>query len=119
MNLIDVLWYDKTGELLKQKRSMEKETAIESKVVKKAKQLGFLTYKFVSPSNRGVPDRIFISPSGKIFFIEFKSKKGKLSKLQQKTIKDIEQFKIPVYVVSNVMHGIIILNVENFIEKLK
>ena len=49
------------------------EKQIESKVVKKAKELGFLTYKFSSPSNRGVPDRIFISPYGEVFFIEFKS----------------------------------------------
>jgi hypothetical protein len=117
MNLIDLLWYDKTGELLKHKRSMEKETTIESKVVKKAKQLGFLTYKFVSPSNRGVPDRIFINPFGKIFFIEFKSEKGKLTKLQQKTIKDIGRFKVPVYVVSDVNHGIIILNIEIYQKK--
>ena len=91
-----------------------KEKQIESKIVKKAKELGFLTYKFSSPSNRGVPDRIFINPFGKVFFIEFKSEKGKLTQLQKKVINDIEQFRVPVYVISDLNHGIFILNVEIF-----
>ena len=86
------------------------EKQIESKVVKKAKELGFLTYKFSSPSNRGVPDRIFISPHGEVFFIEFKSAKGKLSQLQEKTIKDIEQYHVNVFVIYAIDEGLILLN---------
>ena len=85
------------------------EKQIESKVVKKAKELGFLTYKFSSPSNRGVPDRIFISPHGEVFFIEFKSAKGKLTKLQEKVINDIETYLIDVFVINNVEDGLEIL----------
>ena len=88
-----------------------KEKQIESKVVKKAKELGFLTYKFSSPSNRGVPDRIFISPHGEVFFIEFKSAKGKLSQLQKKIIKDIQLYNIQVFIVYGVEEGLILLNV--------
>jgi len=90
-----------------------KEKQIESKVVKKAKELGFLTYKFSSPSNRGVPDRIFISPHGEVFFIEFKSAKGKLSQLQKKIIKDIQLYNIQVFIVYGVEEGLILLNVMN------
>jgi hypothetical protein len=90
-----------------------KEKQIESKVVKKAKELGFLTYKFSSPSNRGVPDRIFISPHGEVFFIEFKSTKGKLTQLQKKVIKDIEHYKLDVFIVYGVEEGLILLNVMN------
>ena len=89
------------------------EKQIESKVVKKAKELGFLTYKFSSPSNRGVPDRIFISPHGEVFFIEFKSEKGKLSQLQKKVIKDIEHYNVEVYVIDNVEDGLEILALMN------
>ena len=85
------------------------EKQIESKVIKKAKELGFLTYKFSSPSNRGVPDRIFISPHGEVFFIEFKSTKGKLTKLQEKVIKDIEHYNVEVYVIDNVEDGLNLL----------
>ena len=86
-----------------------KEKQIESKVVKKAKELGFLTYKFSSPSNRGVPDRIFISPHGEVFFIEFKSAKGKLTKLQEKVIKDIGEYGVGVFIINSVEVGLQIL----------
>jgi Holliday junction resolvase len=89
-----------------------KESQIESKVVKKAKELGFLTYKFSSPSNRGVPDRIFISPHGEVFFIEFKSAKGKLTKLQEKTIKDIIALDVRVFVIRDVIAGMEILRIK-------
>jgi hypothetical protein len=89
------------------------EKQIESKVVKKAKELGFLTYKFSSPSNRGVPDRIFISPHGEVFFIEFKSTKGKLSQLQKKVIKDIIALDVRVFVVRDVIDGMEILNLKS------
>ena len=86
-----------------------KETQIESKIVKKAKELGFLTYKFSSPSNRGVPDRMFISPHGEVFFIEFKSAKGKLTKLQEKVIKDIGEYGVGVFIINSVEVGLQIL----------
>jgi Holliday junction resolvase len=86
-----------------------KERQIESKVVKKAKELGFLTYKFSSPSNRGVPDRIFISSHGEVFFIEFKSAKGKVTKLQEKTIKDICNYGVGVFIINSVEVGLQIL----------
>lgn len=85
------------------------EKQIESKIVKKAKELGFLTYKFSSPSNRGVPDRIFISPHGEVFFIEFKSEKGKLTKLQEKVIKDISKYGVGVFIINSVEVGLQIL----------
>jgi hypothetical protein len=77
------------------------EKDLEKKIVIKAKKLGYLTYKFVSPSNRGMPDRIFISESGKLFFVEFKSKKGKLSELQKKKISELVAKKQSVFVVNN------------------
>ena len=86
-----------------------KEKQIESKVVKKAKELGFLTYKFSSPSNRGVPDRIFISPHGEVFFIEFKSEKGKITKLQEKIIKDISSYGVGVFIINSAEVGLQIL----------
>ena len=77
------------------------EKDLERKIVIKAKKLGYLTYKFVSPSNRGVPDRIFISESDKLFFVEFKSKKGKLSELQKLKISELRARKQSVFVVNN------------------
>ena len=87
-----------------------KEKDIEAKITKKAKDLGFLVYKFSSPSHRGVPDRIFISPEGGVFFIEFKSEKGKLTELQNKVITDIRLQGVEVFVVNNVKTGLEILD---------
>lgn len=77
------------------------EKYLEKKIIIKAKKLGYLTYKFTSPSNRGVPDRIFISESGKLFFMEFKSKKGKLSELQKLKISELVEKKQLVFVIDD------------------
>jgi hypothetical protein len=52
---------------------MKSEKSIEAAVTKYAKAQGCLCYKFVSPSNRGVPDRIIIGPTGKVLFLELKA----------------------------------------------
>ena len=58
-----------------------KESQFESKLVAYAKSIGVLSYKFSSPSQRGVPDRIFIGPSG-VLFLELKVGSNKPTKLQ-------------------------------------
>ena len=65
-----------------------KESTIEKVVSNYAKSKGWLSFKFVSPSNRGVPDRIFLK-RGKIIFIEFKATGKKLTKLQKFKIDQI------------------------------
>jgi len=62
------------------------------------KKLGGLTYKFVSPGNSGVPDRIIILPNGKLIFIELKTKSGRLSALQKLQIKRLRKLKQDVRV---------------------
>lgn len=91
------------------------EKHLEKKITDKAKKLGFLSYKFVSPNQKGVPDRIFISKTGKVFFIEFKSTKGKLSKLQVKKILELTANKADVFVVNSEELGLEILT--KFINK--
>ena len=39
-----------------------RETRVESKFVKKIKELGGTAYKFVSPNRRNVPDRLVLLP---------------------------------------------------------
>ena len=66
---------------------LEKE--IEKFLVREVKKLGGISFKFISPGNAGVPDRIVILPSGKVIFVELKTDKGKLTKLQEVQIKKI------------------------------
>ena len=44
---------------------------------------GGKTYKFMSPSHRGVADRIACLPNGATWFVELKTKGGRLSELQK------------------------------------
>lgn len=60
------------------------ESQIENYLKREIEKLGGLCLKFVSPGNKGVPDRIIILPNGQIIFAELKTEKGKLSALQVK-----------------------------------
>lgn len=82
-----------------------RESTIETKVCSYARSKGWLTYKFVSPSNRGVPDRIWLK-SGKAVFVEFKATGKEPTKLQVKVMKRIQEQDFEVYVVDNVEQGI-------------
>lgn len=42
-----------------------------------------LLYKWTSPGNPGVPDRILITPHGGVIFVELKAENGVLSKMQK------------------------------------
>ena len=66
---------------------LEKE--VEKFLVREVKKIGGVSFKFISPGNAGVPDRIVILPTGKIVFAELKTDKGKLTKLQEVQIKKI------------------------------
>ncbi len=68
---------------------MGEEAKIEKKLKRWAKDNNCLTYKFSSPANRGVPDRIFIGPGGKVLFLELKAPGEKPTALQNKRIAEI------------------------------
>ena len=69
------------------------EKQIESHLVKKVKEIGGVAYKFVSPANRGVADRIVCLPDGGVVFVELKSATGKLSPLQEEFAKDMQRLR--------------------------
>ena len=62
-------------------RRMEKQ--IEAYFIRSVSQrLNGRAYKFVSPANRGVADRIVCLPDGSTWFVELKAPGGRLSPLQ-------------------------------------
>lgn len=81
-----------------------RESYIEKKVCEYAEELGWTNYKFSSPGNRGVPDRILLR-NGKVIFIEFKSKGKEASKLQSFIHKIIRGCGFKVYVVDDIWVG--------------
>jgi hypothetical protein len=81
-----------------------KESAIEANVNKYAKSRGWLVFKFVSPNERGVPDRMYIK-EGRMFFIEFKAPGKLLTPLQRVRRKQLMAELFMVYVVDSVEKG--------------
>lgn len=59
------------------------ESQIEYRLVKLVRERGGLCYKFTSPGNPGVPDRIVITPDGRTYFVELKTEVGRLSSIQK------------------------------------
>ena len=59
-----------------------RESEIERHFVWTVERLGGITYKFTSPGRKGVADRIACLPDGSTWFVELKTKGGRLSKLQ-------------------------------------
>ena len=65
------------------------EKTVERHLVEGVKKLGGLCYKFTSPGTQGVPDRIIITAQGRIIFVELKTDKGILSKIQKYIISQM------------------------------
>ena len=59
-----------------------REKEIESYLRDKVKGIGGKAYKFVSPGNAGVPDRVVCLPGGRIVFVELKAPGKKPTALQ-------------------------------------
>jgi hypothetical protein len=78
-----------------------RENVIESYLVKKVKEAGGRAYKFVSPGNAGVPDRLVLLPGGKIAFVELKAPGRKPTVLQTVQQKRISDLGFRVYVIDN------------------
>ena len=85
------------------------ESRIEKAVCKYAKDHGWLYYKFSSPGNRGVPDRIFMK-EGYVVFVEFKATGKKPSKLQATIHSKMKAEGIKVYWTDSIEGGKNIIN---------
>ena len=59
------------------------EKMIEARLRDGVKVLGGVAYKWVSPGNAGVPDRIVVLPGGIVHFIELKREGGKPTRMQK------------------------------------
>ena len=81
------------------------EKDIERKVCDYAKDKGWLTYKFTSPNRMAVPDRLFITPFGRIVFIEFKREGAKPTPAQQREHERLVRQGCTVRVIDNVEAG--------------
>ena len=86
------------------------EKQIEAKVCDYAKERGLLVYKFTSPARMAVPDRMFVRPDGKIFFIEFKREGQKPTPAQDREHERLRGHGVQVFVVDNVTTGLWVID---------
>ena len=89
---------------MKGSRFRQRESVIERAVVQYARGLGVLVYKFQSPVQRGVPDRVFIY-NGLVWFIEFKATGAKPTSQQEHHISAIAAQGIHVQVIDEYEAG--------------
>lgn len=79
-----------------------RERDIEKILTTEVRRLGGRAYKWVSPGNDGVPDRIVVFPGRPPIFTELKTDTGKLSALQTVQIKRLRDLGQTVEVVKGI-----------------
>ena len=78
---------------------LEKE--LERKFVNILRKRGCIVYKFVSPGNAGVPDRLVITPDGKVHFAELKQEGKKMRPLQAMQAMRLAKNHVKVHLVDS------------------
>ena len=66
------------------------EQQIQSKRIKQLESEGYYVLKLVQTNKNGIPDVIDIPPNCGVVFSEIKTPKGRLSKLQEYRLKELE-----------------------------
>lgn len=74
------------------------EKNVESYLRIKVRNMGGKAYKFVSPGNAGVPDRLVVIPGVEMFFVELKATGGKPTVLQEQKIAELDRLGQTVFI---------------------
>lgn len=88
---------------------MSAEKKLEARVVAYCKKRGLYTRKFISPANRGVPDRI-IAGDRKVLFLELKAPGKKPTALQSLEIKQLRAKGMAAEYVDNYPAAVELIN---------
>lgn len=78
------------------------EKVIEERLRDGVKRLGGVAFKFVSPGNDGVPDRLVCLPSGRIAFIELKAPGKKPTPLQVRQMERLRGLGFMAFVIDSI-----------------
>ncbi len=82
-----------------------REKQIEQGVCELAGAAGWCSWKLGTHGSQGLPDRMFVR-TGRIVFVEFKSPKGVVSRVQQDVARQLRENGMKVCFVSSVEAGI-------------
>ena len=67
-----------------------KEQQIQTKKIKELEAQGYYVIKLINTNKNGIPDLIAIPPNSDVLFVEVKRPEGKLSKLQDYRVKELQ-----------------------------
>jgi hypothetical protein len=80
---------------------LKRESKLEKEIKEHCKKTGWHYWKFTSPANKGVPDRM-IFKNGEILFFELKREGKTADKMQDYQIKLMRDAGLKVFVVDNI-----------------
>lgn len=67
------------------------EQQIQTKKIKELESQGYYVIKLINTNKNGIPDLIAIPPNSDVLFIEVKGPNGKVSKLQEFRLRELEK----------------------------
>ena len=70
------------------------EQQIQTKKIKELEALGYYVIKLIKTNKNGIPDILAIHPKHGVEFYEIKTKKGKVSKLQEYRLKELRNYGV-------------------------
>ena len=68
------------------------EQQVQSKKIKELEDKGYYVLKLIKTNKNGIPDLLAIHPNNKVLFVEVKTKKGRVSKLQEYRMKELREY---------------------------
>jgi Holliday junction resolvase len=79
-----------------------RERDVERHLVERIRALGGRAYKWTSPSQRGVPDRLCVLPGGRVIAVEVKRPGGKTTRLQERELSALRDLGLQAVVVDSI-----------------
>lgn len=92
---------------------MVRERDIEKWLAGRVRRMGGVAFKFVSPGNDGVTDRLVCMPGGRVYFVELKTDEGRPSGLQQWQMERLRRLGLSVHLITGMEDAV------RFIEMLQ
>lgn len=71
-----------------------REQQIQNKKIKELEEQGYYVIKLINTNKNGIPDLIAIPPDSDVLFIEVKTPIGKVSKLQEFRMRELNKHGI-------------------------